>query len=139
MREIGRLREVAFRAVGEGTNRRRDVDAFDSHYFHLLLWDERHLEIAGAYRFGDAKVLSDPNHESGLYSATLFTYTDKMNPYFENGLELGRSFVQPQYWGKRNLAYLWQGIGAFIAEYSSYRYLFGPVSIPGASLRRRLS
>jgi putative hemolysin len=131
MREIGRLREISFRAVGEGTNKRRDVDSYDRHYFHLILWDEKELEIAGAYRFGDAQKLSKPDHPTGLYSSSLFDYQLPMQKYFEEGLELGRSFVQPKYWGKRSLDYLWFGIGAFIKQYPHYRYLFGPVSIPG--------
>ena len=129
MREIGRLREVAFRAVGEGSNKRRDIDNFDSHYYHLILWDPADLEIVGAYRFGDAKKLSEDPNSSGLYSATLFDYNESMTPYFEQGLELGRSFVQPKYWGKRSLDYLWIGIGAFLRKNPQYRYLFGPVSL----------
>ncbi len=132
MREIGRLREIAFRAVGEGSNKRRDIDAFDSHYWHLILWDPDELEIAGAYRFGDAKALSQASHSTGLYSATLFDYQPNMQAIFNQGLELGRSFVQPKYWGKRSLDYLWFGIGAFVSKYPQYRYLFGPVSISGA-------
>ena len=129
MREIGRLREVSFRAVGEGTLHKRDIDQYDSHYFHLVLWDKDALEIVGAYRFADAAKLSQAQHETGLYSATLFDYNEHMQPYFSQGLELGRSFVQPQYWGKRSLDYLWVGIGAFIRKYPKYRYLFGPVSL----------
>ncbi|MBU2979113.1 lysophospholipid acyltransferase family protein [Alteromonas sp. C1M14] len=132
MREIGRLREIAFRAVGEGTNRRRDIDPYDPHYYHLVLWDENDLEIAGAYRFGDAQRLSHATHPTGLYSATLFDYQSDNQALFAQGLELGRSFVQPRYWGKRSLDYLWFGIGAFLARYPKYRYLFGAVSISNA-------
>ncbi|XQW84512.1 GNAT family N-acyltransferase [Thalassotalea piscium] len=129
MREIGRLREIAFRAVGEGSNRRRDIDKFDSHYFHIILWDIDDLEIIGAYRLGDAKKLHTNKEEPGLYTATLFDYNALMAPYFEQGLELGRSFVQPQYWGKRSLDYLWYGISAFLKSNPQYKYLFGPVSL----------
>jgi putative hemolysin len=129
MREIGRLREIAFRAVGEGTNKRRDIDKYDNDYYHLILWDKEDLEIAGAYRFGDAKQLVQSKGVSGLYSSTLFSYSEVMTPYFEQGLELGRSFVQPKYWGKRSLDYLWYGIGAFLKKHPEYRYLFGPVSL----------
>ena len=129
MREIGRLRELAFRAVGEGTFTKRDIDAYDSHYFHLILWDPEDLEIAGAYRFGDAETLSASDHPTGLYSATLFDYGKGHEALFKYGLELGRSFVQPQYWGKRSLDYLWYGIGAFLSRYPKYKYLFGAVSI----------
>lgn len=132
LREIGRLREVAFRAVGEGTHKRRDIDQYDSHYYHLLLWDHEELEIVGAYRFGDARKLIADKDGCGLYSASLFHYGQQMDRYFEQGLELGRSFVQPKYWGKRSLDYLWFGIGAFLKRNPQYRYLFGPVSISGA-------
>lgn len=127
MRELGRLRELTFRAVGEGTNQRRDVDQYDKTYFHLILWDPNDLEIAGAYRFGDAKRLVQQT--PSIYSATLFDYSPSMTPYFEQGLELGRSFVQEKYWGKRSLDYLWMGIGAFLKRYPEYRYLFGPVTL----------
>lgn len=129
LREIGRLREIAFRSVGEGSNRRRDIDQYDSQYYHLILWDQAELEIVGAYRFGDAQKLHSHRDGKGLYSASLFDYQESMTPYFEQGLELGRSFVQPKYWGKRSLDYLWYGIGAFLNKHPKYRYLFGPVSL----------
>ena len=132
LREIGRLREIAFRAVGEGSHQRRDIDPFDSHYYHLILWDSDELEIVGAYRLGDAKRLTKAR-DNKLYSAALFKYNDeKMAPYFAEGLELGRSFIQPKYWGKRSLDYLWYGLGAFLKSRPQYRYLFGPVSISAA-------
>ena len=131
MREIGRLRELAFRAVDEGTGERRDLDHYDQHYFHLVLWDEEHLEIAGAYRLKDTRAATAAQC-SRLYSASLFEFTAGMNPYFAQGLELGRSFVQPRYWGKRSLDYLWYGIGAFLRKNPQYRYLFGPVSLSDA-------
>ena len=132
MREIGRLREIAFRAVGEGTNKRRDIDQYDTYYYHLILWDDVDLEIVGAYRFGDAQQLTQENHPTGLYSATLFNYHQGNDELFNAGLELGRSFVQPRYWGKRSLDYLWFGIGAFLSRYPKYRYLFGAVSLSNA-------
>lgn len=127
LREIGRLREISFRAVGEGSNKRRDIDRYDNDYYHLILWDRKDREIIGAYRFGDAKKLTQIDNK--LYSATLFNYTDAMQPYFEQGLELGRSFVQPKYWGKRSLDYLWLGLGAFLQTRPQYRYVFGPVTL----------
>lgn len=129
LREIGRLRETTFRAVGEGSGKRRDIDRFDSHYHHLILWDEEDLEIAGAYRFANAAERIAEEGNNGLYSASLFNYDEKHAYFLKNGLELGRSFVQQRYWGKRSLDYLWYGIGAFLASNSHYRYLFGPVSI----------
>ncbi|MBU2967761.1 lysophospholipid acyltransferase family protein [Pseudoalteromonas sp. C2R02] len=128
LREIGRLRELTFRSVGEGTGKRRDIDKYDSYYYHLILWDKQNLEIAGAYRFGDTATIIN-NAETELYSQTLFKYKPQMNAYFEHGLELGRSFVQPKYWGKRSLDYLWYGIGAFVKTNPQFRYLLGPVSI----------
>ncbi len=132
MREIGRLRELTFRAVGEGTGRRRDMDHFDWHYRHLILWDEDDLEIAGAYRFADASEVAKEKGPGGLYSFSLFDLDPDDCPFLENGLELGRSFVQQRYWGKRSLDYLWYGIGAFLVKNPGYRYLFGPVSISNA-------
>jgi len=132
LREVGRLREIAFRAVGEGSNKRRDIDQYDNDYYHLILWDKDELEIVGAYRFGDAKTLTQNKNNNRLYSASLFDYEQAMTPYFEQGLELGRSFVQPKYWGKRSLDYLWYGIGAFLQKHPNYRYLFGPVSLSNA-------
>jgi putative hemolysin len=127
MRELGRLREITFRAVGEGTNQRRDIDKFDKSYYHLILWDKNELEIAGAYRFGDVKQLLEKGES--IYSTSLFHYNQSMQPYFNKGLELGRSFVQQKYWGKRSLDYLWIGIGAFLSKHPEYRYLFGPVTL----------
>ena len=127
MRELGRLREITFRAVGEGTNQRRDIDKYDKSYYHLILWDKNDLEIVGAYRFGDVKKLL--KRGEAVYSSTLFDYNKAMQPYFEEGLELGRSFVQQKYWGKRSLDYLWIGIGAFLSKHPQYRYLFGPVTL----------
>jgi hypothetical protein len=132
MREIGRLREITFRAIGEGTRKRRDIDHFDWHYQHLILWDEEDLEIAGAYRFADAGRIVREKGPEGLYSGSLFELDPKRFPFLENGLELGRSFIQQRYWGKRSLDYLWYGIGAFLAKNPQYRYLFGPVSISNA-------
>ncbi|QYK10178.1 GNAT family N-acyltransferase [Shewanella mangrovisoli] len=129
MREIGRLREIAFRAVGEGTGKRRDIDKYDSYYQHLVLWDKEQFEIVGAYRFASGEQVLNRYGDNALYSQSLFQYADGFMPFVKQGLELGRSFVQPKYWGKRSLDYLWFGIGAFLAKHPEYRYLFGPVSI----------
>ena len=132
LREVGSLREHAFRAVGEGSGLRRDLDRYDDHYLHLILWDNEALEIVGAYRFADTSDVIAKHGLSGLYSHSLFDLAGDMQDYLANGLELGRSFVQPRYWGKRSLDYLWFGIGAFIKKYPKYRYLYGPVSISNA-------
>lgn len=132
MREIGRLRELSFRAVDEGTGQGRDVDSYDQHYFHLVLWDDDEQEIVGAYRLCETFDARSPNTLNHLYSASLFEFSTGMNPYFERGLELGRSFIQPKYWGKRSLDYLWHGIGVLLRKHPHYRYLFGPVSLSDA-------
>ncbi|HDR2753001.1 TPA: lysophospholipid acyltransferase family protein [Enterobacter asburiae] len=131
LRELGRLREIAFRAVGEGSGKRRDTDSYDDDYLHLILWDDEDLEIVGAYRFMPTAMQVDRRGLDGLYSYSLFHYDDKMQDVLEHGIELGRSFIQPRYWGRRGLDYLWSGIGAYLARYPHYRYLFGPVSISG--------
>jgi len=135
MKEIGRLREVSFRCVGEGTGEKLDLDHYDAYYRHLVLWDEEQLEIAGAYRIGEAWKLHDAA-ETPLYSSTLFRYNPSMTRFFEQGIELGRSFVQPRYWGKRSLDYLWFGIGAYLRQHPEVRYMFGPVSLSNTYPRR---
>ncbi|MDX2320247.1 MAG: GNAT family N-acyltransferase [Moritella sp.] len=129
MREIGRLREESFRLVGEGTGERRDVDIYDNSYVHILLWDDSTLELIGAYRLIETNNINLANVQQQLYSATLFDYHTAMTPYLASGIELGRSFIQPKYWGSRCLEYLWQGIMEYILQHSSCRYLFGTVSI----------
>ncbi|MFT7414762.1 MAG: putative hemolysin [Methylophagaceae bacterium] len=130
MNEIGRLREVTFRQVGEGTGKKNDLDRYDRDYRHLILWDEHELEIAGAYRLAEVKSLFLKSDTRGIYSQELFDYDqEKMASFFEQGIELGRSFVSPKYWGKRSLDYLWYGIGAYLKRYPEIRYLFGPVSL----------
>ena len=129
LREIARLREITFRAVGEGSGKRRDRDSFDRYYQHLVLWSAEDLEIVGAYRFADARAVVQEKSCEGLYSHSLFHFNKEQFPYLDQGLELGRSFVQQKYWGKRSLDYLWYGIGAFLRRNPQYRYLFGPVSI----------
>jgi putative hemolysin len=129
MREIGRLRELSFRKVGEGTGRRRDIDKYDAHYRHLVLWDEKELEVVGSYRIGEAGTIINEQGMRGLYTASLFDFDEEFRPFAEQAIELGRSFVQPRYWGSRALDYLWQGLGSYLRYYPEIRYMFGPVSI----------
>lgn len=131
-RELGRLREIAFRAVGEGTGNRRDIDKYDMDYQHIVLWDAQQLELVGAYRLACAQEIIEKQTQTGLYTSSLFNYTLAMTPYFKQGIELGRSFVQPKYWGRKSLDYLWYGIGAFVKNYPQYRYLYGAVSVSNA-------
>ncbi len=131
-RELGRLREISFRTVGEGSGKRRDIDKYDMDYQHLVLWDPSQLELVGAYRLACAQDVIDKHGRKGLYTDSLFSYSDDMAPYFKAGIELGRSFVQPKYWGRKSLDYLWYGIGAFVKNYPQYRYLYGAVSVSNA-------
>ncbi|MFM2484749.1 lysophospholipid acyltransferase family protein [Celerinatantimonas yamalensis] len=127
--ELGRLREQSFRAVGEGTGQRSDTDHYDAQYMHLILWHPDDQQIVGAYRLADSRKIIAEDGLDGLYSHTLFEYQQQDCTFLQHGLELGRSFVQPRYWGRRSLDYLWLGLGAFLANRPNYRYLFGPVSI----------
>lgn len=127
--EIGRLRELTFRHVGEGTGRARDLDGFDAHYQHVVVWDDAAGRIAGAYRIAlGARMLARAGL-GGLYTASLFRYADDAIPRLAQGMELGRSFVVPDYWNGPSLDYLWQGIGTCLRRHPNVRYLFGAVSI----------
>ncbi|NVK25667.1 MAG: lysophospholipid acyltransferase family protein [Gammaproteobacteria bacterium] len=129
LREIGRLRELTFRRVGEGTGRRRDIDQYDEYYDHLILWDKDEFEIVGAYRMASINTVRKHYSDTGLYSETLFDFSNLPEHISKQGLELGRSFIQPNYWGKRSLDYLWQGVGAYLQNHDNIRYLIGAVTI----------
>ncbi|QYR53422.1 lysophospholipid acyltransferase family protein [Lysobacter soyae] len=132
LHEIGRLREVTFRKVGEGTGKRIDLDVFDSWYEHIVLWDQQAGKIAGAYRVARGAEIIGARGLAGLYTASLFDFEEKAVIHIGQGMELGRSFVVPEYWNSRSLDYLWQGIGAYLRKHPHIRYLFGPVSISAA-------
>jgi putative hemolysin len=129
MREIGRLRELSFRAVGEGSGRACDLDRHDAHYEQLVLWDACVGRIAGAYRLGQAGPICARYGRQALYSATLFEFTPAAAPYLAAAVELGRSFVAPDYWRSRALDQLWRGIGAYLRRHPEIRWLLGPVSL----------
>jgi putative hemolysin len=129
LREIGRLRELTFRKVGEGTGARRDLDAYDPHYEHLVLWDPQALRIVGSYRFGHGGRLIAERGMAGLYTSSLFSYSPALESRLAQGMELGRSFVAPAYWRSRALDQLWQGIGLYLQRHPELHYLFGPVSM----------
>lgn len=132
MREIGRLRELTFRKVEEGTGARRDMDKYDRYYKHIVLWDEDKLEVVGGYRIGESDFITKNYGNSGFYVHSLFAFEPEFIPYLNASIELGRSFVQPNYWGSRALDYLWQGIGAYLSQNPHVRYMFGPVSLSDA-------
>lgn len=132
LREIGRLREASFRAVGEGTGRALDIDRYDAWYEHIVLWDAKAKAVVGAYRVCRGARMLAARGISGLYTASLFEFDDAALARIGEGMELGRSFVAPEYWGTRSLDYLWLGIGAYLRAHPEVRYLFGPVSISAA-------
>ena len=129
IREIGRLREIAFRKAGEGTGMKRDLDKYDQYYRHLVMWDRESLEIAGAYRIGEGRQILDKYGEAGFYTYSLYRYHSEFIRHLANGVELGRSFINPRYWSRNSLDYLWQGLGRYLAINPEIRYLFGPVSM----------
>ncbi len=129
LKEIGRLREYTFRKVGEGTGTKRDIDKYDEYYMHLVLWDEDALEVVGAYRIGECSWIMSWLGKEGLYMNELCAIDDSLDDKLDAAIELGRSFVQPKYWGSRALDYLWQGIGAYLSHNPQIKYMYGPVSI----------
>lgn len=129
IKEIGRLREISFRQVKEGSGKQRDVDDFDYCYEHIILWDEKDLEIVGSYRIVKSSEMVEAYGVDGLYTSTLFDFKEEFNRYLGSSIELGRSFIQPKYWNSRALDYLWQGIGAYLRINPDVKYMFGAVSI----------
>ncbi|MBB6431301.1 lysophospholipid acyltransferase family protein [Algisphaera agarilytica] len=130
LREIGRLREITFRQVGEGSGKACDLDRFDDHYLHLLVWNRNTAEIVGSYRMGPTDEILPSLGVKGLYTSTLFNFRKKLIKQVTPALELGRSFVHPDYQRSyQPLQLLWKGIAAYAALHPRYRHLFGPVSI----------
>jgi putative hemolysin len=128
--ELGRLREVTFRAAGEGTGRSTDIDRFDLYYWHLLLWNKEKQEIAGAYRAGNTDEIIRAHGIKGLYTNTVFRYNEQLFLKIGSALELGRSFVRPEYQRQyAPLLLLWKGIARFVAAHPEAPVLFGAVSI----------
>lgn len=131
MKEIGRIRELAFRAVNEGTGQKIDLDIFDVRYKHLLLWNDHEMEIVGAYRIGVCSEIIEKHGFEGLYCSTLYEFDQQILNIANQTLELGRSVIHPKYWGMKGLDYLWSGLGAYLAINKHIKYLYGPVSLPG--------
>ncbi len=128
--EIGRLREITFREIGEGTNRSCDLDEYDLYYEQLIIWDEEAQKIVGAYRVGKGADIIDQYGKNGFYLNSLFRISPKFEPVLQQSLELGRSFIIKEYQRKPlSLFLLWKGILYFLLKHTEYRYLIGPVSI----------
>lgn len=133
LREIGRLRELTFRAAGEGTGKPCDLDEFDAHYLHLFLWDAVRRRVAGAYRLGLVDEILASRGKQGLYTHSLFSYPTRLLSALGPAIELGRSFVRAEC--QRDLAplfLLWRGIARFVERSPKYAVLFGAVSISAA-------
>lgn len=130
LREIGRLREITFRSVGEGTNKSIDLDEYDLYYDHLILWDRKAEKIAGAYRIGNGPEIVSRYGSKGLYTSSLFRMSTKMKPILRQSVELGRSFITTEYQKHRlSLFLLWKGILFYLIANPRFRYIIGPVSI----------
>ncbi|MDW8228795.1 MAG: lysophospholipid acyltransferase family protein [Saprospiraceae bacterium] len=130
MFEIGRLRELTFRAVGEGTGKARDLDEYDLYYLQLIIWDRKAGRIAGGYRLGQGDRILRRFGINGLYINSLFKIKQAFYPILQKAIELGRSYIVPDYQRHRlPLFLLWKGILHFLLAHPHYRYLYGPVSL----------
>jgi putative hemolysin len=130
IQEIGRLREITFREVGEGTNKSTDLDEYDIYYNHLFIWDKESKMVVGAYRIGKGDEIFYSYGKKGFYVNELFKIKEKFYPILRQSLELGRSWVRKEYQQKPlPLFLLWKGILKYLIDNTQYRYLIGPVSI----------
>jgi putative hemolysin len=130
LREIGRLREITFRETGEGTGKPLDLDRFDEHYLHLVLWNDKERAVVGAYRLAPSLDVLPKFGLRGFYTNTLFAWKQQFLDRLGPSVELGRSFVRAEYQRSFSaLLLLWKGISQFLVNNPRYRVLFGPVSI----------
>lgn len=130
LREIGRLREITFRAVGEGTNESIDLDRYDTFYKHMFLWDDDAKCIAGAYRMGLGKDIYTKHGIDGFYLTELFRFEPELYSMMEQSIEMGRAFIVGSYQQKpMPLFLLWKGIVHTTLRYPEHKYLIGGVSI----------
>lgn len=130
MKEIGRLREITYREVGEGTNKSYDTDTFDAFFEQLIFWDEEERRIVGGYRIGKGKKILEKFGIRGFYISSLFEINDGFRPVLEVSIELGRSYIIREYQKKtHSLFLLWKGLLYLLLKNPEYRYLIGPVSI----------
>ena len=130
LQEIGRLREITFRDIGEGTNKAIDIDKFDKYYHHLFLWDQEVKALVGSYRMGLGKDIYKKHGIAGFYIQTLFRLEPELHGMMEQTIEMGRAFIIKEYQQKpMPLFLLWKGIVHITLRYPEYKYLMGGVSI----------
>jgi len=128
--EIGRLREITFREVGEGTNESIDLDNFDQYYHHMFLWDEDTKKIAGAYRMGLGSKIFPKYGIEGFYLNDLFRFEPELHDMMHKSIEMGRAFITKEYQQKpMPLFLLWKGIIHTTLRYPEHKFLLGGVSI----------
>ncbi|HIB47297.1 MAG TPA: lysophospholipid acyltransferase family protein [Flavobacteriaceae bacterium] len=130
LHEIGRLREITFREVGEGTNKSLDLDPFDAYYHHMFLWDNEAKKIAGAYRMGLGSKIFEAYGIDGFYLQDLFRFEPELYDMMSKSIEMGRAFIIKEYQQKpMPLFLLWKGIVHTTLRYPEHRFLIGGVSI----------
>ena len=130
LREMGRLREITFREIGEGTNKSLDLDRFDQFYKHLFLWDDDNKKIVGAYRMGLGQKIFKKYGIEGFYLNELFKIEPELFDMMESTIEMGRAFIIKEYQQKpMPLFLLWKGIIHVTLRYPEHKYLMGGVSI----------
>ena len=128
--EIGRLREITFREVGEGTNESIDLDKYDTYYHHLFLWDDEAKKIAGAYRMGLGAEIYPKYGINGFYLNSLFRFEPELHDMMHKSIEMGRAFIIKEYQQKpMPLFLLWRGIIHTTLHYPEHKFLLGGVSI----------
>lgn len=132
MTEIGRMREITFRRIGEGSMNPLDLDRYDQYYHQLFIWDNSADTLVGAYRLGLGNQIVPKYGLDGFYTHSLFNYDEAMKDILTQTIELGRSFVVSDYQRKpASLLMLWKGILYMLLKHDEYRYLLGPVTISG--------
>jgi putative hemolysin len=130
LHEIGRLREITFREIGEGTNKSIDLDKYDAYYHHLFLWDADTNQLAGAYRMGLGSEIYPKHGIEGFYLTELFRFDSELHDMMKNSIEMGRAFIIKEYQQKpMPLFLLWRGIIHTTLRFPEHKFLLGGVSI----------
>lgn len=130
MHELGRLREEAFRYIGEGTGKSLDTDEYDRHYKHLILWDNKKQQVVGAYRLGFGNEIMRDKGIKGFYVNSLFKFDESFGETLKKTIELGRSFVTVEYQREvLPLMLLLRGLAGVVTRNPEMEHFIGPVSI----------